>query len=100
MATNRTVSILVYVIGLALVLAAVWVIFTQTGLANWIPGAIVVALVLLVLGLGVMSLSDRFRGTDREVVYDRGVPPAGPGPANVTYERETRTYDDEYRRTL
>ncbi|HVL47486.1 MAG TPA: hypothetical protein VM889_02920 [Candidatus Thermoplasmatota archaeon] len=72
---NRTPSLVVYMIGLVIVLAGVWVLFTQTSLGAFIPPAVVVAVLLLIVGIAVMASSDRFisgdSSTDRYGARDR-----------------------------
>ncbi|HWH09382.1 MAG TPA: hypothetical protein VNX21_09290 [Candidatus Thermoplasmatota archaeon] len=81
----------VYLVGLVVVVAAVWVFLTQTPVGQAIPSGVALALILLLVGIGIMasarSLNDR-RSVHR-VVHD------GPGygpPVASAYERRT-TYD-------
>ena len=45
----------VYMIGLLIVVAALFVLITQTGLAQVIPLGILAAALVIILGIGVMS---------------------------------------------
>lgn len=62
---------LVYVLGLVLVGAALWMLFFETGLSRWIPFGILAFVVLLVLGLGIMGSSDRLDDGETTVVERR-----------------------------
>lgn len=99
---NRSLRLIVYLIGLAVVLAGVFVLFTQTGLADWIPVGLVVAVILLILGIAVMAMSDRF-GADA-VVVDRGyavAPPVAPVvPPRTSYVAEREVHYDDRPRDL
>jgi uncharacterized membrane protein len=44
----------VYLVGLVLVLAAIWVLLTQTGLAAIVPVGIIAVALLILLGIGIM----------------------------------------------
>lgn len=65
---TRPVSLAVYFVGLIVVLAAFWVLFTQTGLEEFIPMTVAIALVLLIVGIAVMASSDRFSPSRRAAV--------------------------------
>lgn len=56
---NGVPRFLVYVLGLLLVAAAVWLLFFETGVARWVPYGALVAAILLIVGLGVMAGSNR-----------------------------------------
>jgi multisubunit Na+/H+ antiporter MnhC subunit len=64
----------VYLVGLVLVLAAVWLLLTQTAIAAFIPMTLIVVAMLLILGFGVM------RGAEAP-------PPAVMGGPGVVEER-------------
>lgn len=98
---DRVGNIAFYLVGLALVLLAIWILFTQTGLEDYVPIGVVAGVLLLVVGLGVMASSDRFGlFRDRTVVVDRAVdrtyPHAYAPPATRTVEREYVTESDRY----
>src|ERR1051325_2904093 len=88
-----TARLAIYLVGLVVVVAAVWVFLTQTSVGRSIPSGVALALILLLVGIGVMagarSLNDR-RVTSR-VMHD-----APPGPAVVerhyAYDRPGDTY--------
>lgn len=44
----------IYLVGLLLVLAAVWVLFTMTGVSDFVPLAVLAVVMLALLGIGVM----------------------------------------------
>lgn len=98
-AERRTTGLLVWAIGLALVLAAVWVLFTRTALSSFIPTAVVLAVILLIVGLAVMGMSRSagWWGRDRAIVRETYTgPTAGPYAGRGEYvEREVRTYEDD-----
>ena len=90
MGTSR---LAVYLVGLVVVVAAVWVFLTQTPVGQAIPSGVALALILLLVGIGIMasarSLNDR-RSVHR-VVHDG--PTVGAPPARVYDTRYTR-YED------
>lgn len=93
---DRATKIILYLVGLALVIAGIFVLFTQTPLADYIPVGVVFAVVLLVLGLGVMIMGTSVLPTATVVdryAYDR--PYAAPAPR--TYSREVVYQDDRPR---
>jgi hypothetical protein len=81
----------VYLLGLIVVVAAVWIFFTQTPWGQTVPASIALVLILLLLGLGIMasarSINDR-RSVSRVVREGRAGPAVAP-PA-------TRVYDTRY----
>lgn len=96
---NRSLSLVVYFIGLLVVIAAIWVLFNETGLQQYIPITVAIAVLILILGIGVMASSDRFSSRRRvadtgyvredRVVHDRVAPETGP--------RVERTVEEERR---
>ncbi len=46
-----------YIVGVLLIVAALWMFLMQTGLNQWIPGTLIAAGVLLIIGLAVMSFA-------------------------------------------
>jgi uncharacterized membrane protein len=66
--------VVVWVLGLALVVAAVFLLFFETGLHRFVPIGIALAGLLLIIGVAIMGAADRFRGTrveDRPVTRER-----------------------------
>jgi len=70
----------IYIVGLLLVVAAAWIFLTQTPIADDIPAGVALAIILLLVGLGVMvsasAMNDTFYSR-RRVSHDTG-PAAGP----------------------
>lgn len=50
---------LFYVLGAALVVAGIVLLFFQTGLAAWVPPGIALAGLVIIVGMLVIGLSDR-----------------------------------------
>lgn len=85
-----------YITGLLIVVGAAWIFLTQTEVGQQLPGGLALALILLIVGIGVMasarSIDDR-RAT-RTVTYE-GSPDAyapmdrtvAPGRARIVEER-------------
>ena len=84
-----TARLAVYLVGLVVVTVAVWVFLTQTPIGRAIPSGVALALILLLVGIGIMAsartLNDR-RSLHR-VVHD--------GP---TVAPSARVYDTRYTR--
>lgn len=99
---DRTLSLTIWFVGLVVVLAGIWVLFTETPLADFVPLGITLAVLLVLLGVGVMAASRRFRasGSLRHETYVHEPhlePPAEPG----VLRRETYVQDDDpHRRPL
>ncbi|HUR25879.1 MAG TPA: hypothetical protein VM327_07705 [Candidatus Thermoplasmatota archaeon] len=61
---------IMYFLGVILVIAALAMLFFQTGLQRWVPVGLLAAGVLLIIGLAVMSFADNapeertYRGHD------------------------------------
>lgn len=62
----------VYLVGLVVIVGAVWVFLTQTEIGQTVPQGIALALILLLVGIGVMASVSNIRGsrTTRRVVHD------------------------------
>ncbi|HEX2021945.1 MAG TPA: hypothetical protein VHH36_04485 [Candidatus Thermoplasmatota archaeon] len=62
----------VYLIGLLLVVGAVWVFLTQTDPGRRVPTGVALALILLLVGVGVMASAKSINDsrTTRRVVHD------------------------------
>ena len=79
--------IAVYLVGLLLVVGAAWVFLTQTDVGRMVPAGVGLALILLLVGIGIMasakSINDS-RSTHR-VVHESvgGMGPAAVGPPPV-----------------
>jgi thiol:disulfide interchange protein len=84
-----TARLAVYLVGLILVVAAVWVFLTQTAPGRQVPPGLALAIILLLVGIGVMasarSVNDQ--RSVRRVVHEGGPYYAGP-PATPYVERE------------
>lgn len=92
-----TARLAIYLIGLIVVVGAVWVFLTQTPVGRTIPSGIALAIILLLVGIGIMasakSINDR-RVSSR-VTHEGGgtfVPPAPPASSVSS----TRVYDTRY----
>lgn len=89
----------VYLTGLLLVVAAAWVFLTQTSLGESLPAGVALAVILLLVGIGVMasakSINDH-RET-RRVVHEGGVAPYAGAPYAGTRDdvvvEERRRYE-------
>jgi peptidoglycan/LPS O-acetylase OafA/YrhL len=98
-----TARLAIYLVGLVVVVAGVWVLLTQTPFGRGIPASVVLAVMLLLVGIGVMaaarSINDRrslsrvvHEGAPGRVVdtrYDTYVAP----PAETETVVEERRYD-------
>lgn len=78
--------IAVYLVGLLLVVAAAWVFLTQTDLGRSVPTGFAIALILLLVGIGVMASAKSINDSRylRRVVHDAPVPP--PRVYDTAYE--------------
>jgi hypothetical protein len=105
-----TARLAVYLIGLLVVVAAVWVFLTQTPWGRTVPASVALALILLLVGIGVMASARSINDTrsTRRVVHDyasapayvdtpRYVPPAPAYETVVPPVGETETVVDERR---
>lgn len=88
----------IYLVGLFIVVAAAWIFLTQTPVGASIPAGVALAIILLLVGIGVMAAAramddDRFyrrRVTHDGPGYGAGyVAPPPPAPATRVVERET-----------
>lgn len=66
----------VYLVGLVLVIAALWMLAVQTGISAIVPLSLIAVAILLVLGLGVMKGASAINEPihAREVIEDRRPP--------------------------
>lgn len=89
--------IAIYLVGLALLVAAVWVFLTQTEIGQSVPAGFALAIILLIVGVGVMASARGIRESREytRVVHD-AAPPVAPG-RTVEYDRDG-TYVEERRR--
>lgn len=88
----------VYLIGLLAVVAAAWILLTQTPLGESIPSGIAIAIILLIVGIGVMASAKSVNDsrTTRRVVHEGAYGPAvAPPPAAPGRVYDTR-YDTAY----
>jgi thiol:disulfide interchange protein len=103
--------IAIYLVGLLLVVGAAWVFLTQTDAGRSVPAGVGVALILLLVGIGVMASAKSINDSrvSRRVVHDSSTGPrtydtryAGPatgpvvGPSTGPYV-ENETYVEERR---
>lgn len=81
----------IYLIGLVVVVAAAWIFLTQTEWGQQVPGGLALALILLIVGIGVMASASQFndRRETRRIVHDAG-------PAHVHGGRREVVHDDVY----
>lgn len=81
-ASMGTTRLALYLIGLLVIVTAVWVGLTQTPLGRQVPGSVALVLILLIVGIGVMASARNINESrrTRRVVHD--------GPA--------RPYDTRY----
>lgn len=77
----------IYLIGLLAVVAAAWILLTQTPLGDSIPSGVAIALILLIVGIGVMASAKSVNDTrtTRRVVHD-GPGYVAPPPAGGVYD--------------
>jgi NADH:ubiquinone oxidoreductase subunit 6 (subunit J) len=52
------VRMVLYLFGTILVLAGLWMLLAETGLAKWVPTGLLVAGVLLIVGMAVMGFAE------------------------------------------
>jgi thiol:disulfide interchange protein len=92
------VRLALYIVGLLLVVAAAWVFLTQTPFADDVPAGVAIAVILLLVGLGVMVSANAIDDTvyRRRVVHD-GDRAAGPRTRTTTTYDERAPYDDTLR---
>ena len=85
--------LLVYLVGLILVVMAAWIFLTRTPLGASIPSSVALAIILLLVGIGVMASAKSINDArySRRIVQDGGpaVPPVNTYPGGTT----TRVYD-------
>lgn len=90
--------LLLYIVGLLIVVAAAWIFLTQTPVGDAVPAGVALALILLLVGVGVMAGARAMGDTTysrRRVVHDAD--PVAPPPARTTTYHEparTTTYRD------
>ena len=56
-----------YFVGIALVLGALWMFFMAAGLNRWIPIGIAIAALILIVGVSVMSFAETSPSDGRRV---------------------------------
>lgn len=83
----------IYIIGLLLVVMAAWVFLTQTPFADEIPGGVALAVILLLVGLGIMISANALNDTfyRRRVVRDADYGSPGAASRSTTYHEPART---------
>lgn len=57
----------IYIAGLLVLLAAVYVLLTQTGVSAFVPLAVIVVVLLALLGLGLMRATQTVDESPREI---------------------------------
>jgi hypothetical protein len=67
---GHAMRLIVWIVGLALVIAAAWVLWTMTAVSELVPWGVFVAVVLVILGVGIMGAANQIRG-ERERVVER-----------------------------
>ena len=84
--------LLVYLVGLILVVTAAWIFLTQTPLGSAIPSGVALAIILLLVGVGVMASAKSINDArySRRVVHDGDAPAP---PVNTYAGTTTRVYD-------
>jgi thiol:disulfide interchange protein len=93
-----TARLAIYLVGLVVVVAAVWVFLTQTAVGRSVPAGMALAIILLLVGIGVMasarSINDR-RVTSR-VTHDAPLGPRYAPPAEYEASGETVVEERRY----
>lgn len=76
---QRAARLAIYVVGLLFVLAAAWVFLTQTSARASAPGGIPLAILLLVVGIGIMASTQAMarRRARRDAIVHESVGPGG-----------------------
>lgn len=87
---------ILYMVGLLIVVAAAWIFLTQTPVGDTIPAGVALALILLLVGVGVMAgaraMDDTFYARRRRVVHDADpLAPAAPAARTTTYHEPAHT---------
>lgn len=90
--TNST-RIVVWLLGILIIMAALYVLWSSTGLRDVIPEGVVFAVVLLVLGLGVLGAASQIRGSHARTEVVHGAS-AGYSPATERRVVDERRYDE------
>ena len=87
--------LMLYMVGLLIVVAAAWIFMTQTPVGDAIPAGVALAIILLLVGVGVMAgaraMDDTFYSRRRRVTHDAdyAAPPAT--ARTTTYHEPART---------
>jgi len=91
-----TARLAIYLVGLLAVVAAAWVFLTQTALGKQVPAGLALAIILLLVGIGVMasarSINDQRRVS--RVVHEGG--PYYTGPPSAPYVERDVVRRDAY----
>lgn len=92
----------IYLGGVAILVLAAWVLLTQTGIADVIPVGVVIAVMLLIVGIGVIAASRSVddRRFTRRVVHDGSPMEPGRRVVHRTYEDDVDTTYAEPRETI
>jgi len=83
--------LLLYLVGLLIVVAAAWIFLTQTPVGEVIPAGVALALILLLVGIGIMAgaraMDDTGYARRRRVVHDADyVAPVAPARTTTYHE--------------
>lgn len=73
--------LLVYLVGLILVVTAAWIFLTQTPVGNVVPSGVALAIILLLVGIGIMASAKSIN----DARYSRRVIRDGPTAPVNTY---------------
>lgn len=83
----------VYIVGLLIVVMAAWVFLTQTPLGDTIPASIALAIILLLVGVGVMVAARNINDSTYRRRVVRDVDGVAPPPATRYYEAPAGTVE-------
>lgn len=81
-----TARLAIYIVGLVAVVAAAWILLTQTELAAFVSSGVAIAIILLIVGIGVMASANSIRDghRTRRVVHETA--PGGALDRDVEHE--------------
>lgn len=85
-----TTRLAIFLVGLVVVAVAAWVFFTQSELGNRVPFGIAIALILLLVGVGVMASARSIneRTSTQRVIHE--------GTAPAVIDRRVSSYQPSY----
>lgn len=84
--------IAIYLVGLALIVVAAWVFLTQTDVGRAVPAGLALAIILLIVGIGVMASARSINDsrTMHRIVHEGAT---GPAVYPGTYAGPVGPYD-------